>query len=94
MLLRRAGQPRVIRDTKYKTFNGAPTEANRNQVFRYGHALGISRAVLLYADSRPIDHEARFPGVRLGGRSLARGEAPNDLQRCGSDLAEQLATET
>lgn len=94
ILLRRAGQPRVILDTKYKTFDGAPTEADRNQVFMYCHALGVSRAMLIYADARPIDYEARFPGVRLGARSLALDGPLGDLRQRGRDFAAQLAAET
>jgi 5-methylcytosine-specific restriction enzyme subunit McrC len=94
ILLRRAGRPRLILDTKYKTFDGAPTEADRNQVFMYSHALGVSRAVLLYADARPVAYEARFPGVRLGARSLALDGSPTDLRQRLRAFAEQLAAET
>lgn len=83
ILLRWAGQPVMILDTKYKTFDGAPSEIDRNQMFMYCHALRVSRAMLVYADARPVDYEARFPGMWLAARSLALDGALADFrQRC------------
>jgi 5-methylcytosine-specific restriction enzyme subunit McrC len=83
ILLRWAGQPVMILDTKYKTFDGAPSESDRNQIFMYCHALRVSRAMLVYADARPVDYEARFPGVWLAARSLALdGTLAEFRQRC------------
>ncbi|MCA9865830.1 MAG: hypothetical protein KIS95_12255 [Anaerolineae bacterium] len=94
ILLRWAGRSRLIVDTKYKLFDGAPTEADRNQMFMYCHALGVSRAMLLYADARPIDYEARFPGVSLSARSLALDGSLADFRtRCralGQGLMDDL----
>jgi hypothetical protein len=88
--LRWAGQPRLILDTKYKTFDGAPTKADRNQVFMYCHALRVSRALLIYADARPVNYEAKFPGVWLAARSLALDGPLADFHRRCRALAEEL----
>ena len=70
-------------DTKYKTFDGAPAEPDRNQMFMYGHALGVGRALLAYADERAVAYEARFPGMTLTARSLALNGSLDDFrQRC------------
>jgi 5-methylcytosine-specific restriction enzyme subunit McrC len=81
ILLRWAGQPVMILDTKYKTFDGAPSENDRNQVFMYCHALRVARAMLIYADARPVDYEAKFPGVWLAARSLALDGPLADFRR-------------
>jgi len=91
ILLRWAGRPVLILDTKYKTFAGAPDEADRNQMFMYGHALGVGRAMLVYADDREVDYEAKFPGMALAARSLAlNGSLADFRQRCRA-LARALA---
>ena len=91
ILLRWAGRPALILDTKYKTFDGAPSEADRNQMFMYCHALRVSRAMLVYADNRPIAYEARFPGMWLAARPLALdGSLADFRQRCRA-LAQALA---
>ncbi len=83
ILLRRAGRPVLIVDTKYKTFDGAPAEDDRNQMFMYGHALRVGRALLVYADAREVDYEAKFPGMTLAARSLAlNGSLADFRQRC------------
>ena len=93
ILLRWAGRPVLIVDTKYKTFDGAPAEADRNQMFMYGHALGVSRALLVYADERDVAYEAQFPGMALAARSLALNGSLSDFrQRCRA-LALGLAAE-
>lgn len=93
ILLRWAGRPRLIVDTKYKLFDGAPTEADRNQMFMYCHALGVSRAMLIYADARPVDYEAKFPGVWLSARSLALGGSLAEFRvRCQA-FADRLMEE-
>lgn len=93
ILLRWAGQPRLIVDTKYKLFDGAPTAADRNQLFMYCHALRVSRAMLVYADARPVDYEAKFPGVWLSARSLALdGSLAGFRERCQA-LAGELASD-
>lgn len=81
ILLRWAGRPRLILDTKYKTFEGAPAEADRNQMFMYCHALGVSRALLVYADDREVHYEAKFPGMELAARSLALNGPLADFRR-------------
>jgi 5-methylcytosine-specific restriction enzyme subunit McrC len=92
ILLRRAGQPVMILDTKYKTFDGAPSEADRDQMFIYCHALRVSRAMLIYADARPVAYEAKFPGMALAARSLALdGPLAEFRERCRV-LAEELTT--
>ena len=83
ILLRWAGRPVLIVDTKYKMFDGAPSEADRNQMFMYCHALGVARAVLVYADDGEVTYEAKFPGMSLSARSLALNGALADFrQRC------------
>jgi 5-methylcytosine-specific restriction endonuclease McrBC regulatory subunit McrC len=83
ILLRWAGRPVLIVDTKYKTFDGAPAAADRNQMFMYGHALGVGQALLVYADERAVAYEARFPGMTLAARSLAlNGPLADFRQRC------------
>ena len=83
ILLRWAGRPVLIVDTKYKTFDGAPAETDRNQMFMYGHALRVGRALLAYADERPVAYEAKFPGMTLAARSLALNGSLDDFrQRC------------
>lgn len=83
ILLRWAGRPVLIVDTKYKRFDGAPEAADRNQMFMYGHALGVERALLVYADERAVAYEARFPGMTLAARSLAlNGPLADFRQRC------------
>jgi hypothetical protein len=47
--------------------------------------------LLIYADARPVDYEARFPGVWLAARSLALdGSLVNFRVRCQA-FAEGLA---
>ena len=83
IVLRRSGRPWLILDTKYKTFDGAPHETDRNQMFMYSHALGVSRAILVYADDQPVAYEAKFPGMWLAARSLAlNGSLADFRQRC------------
>ena len=83
ILLRWAGRPVLIVDTKYKTFDGAPAEDDRNQMFMYGHALRVGRALLVYADDREGEYEAQFPGMTLAARSLAlNGSLAEFRRRC------------
>jgi 5-methylcytosine-specific restriction enzyme subunit McrC len=93
ILLRWAGRPVLIVDTKYKRFDGAPEEADRNQMFMYGHALGVSRALLVYADDRDVAYEAQFPGMALAARSLALNGTLVDFRRRCRALALGLADE-
>jgi 5-methylcytosine-specific restriction enzyme subunit McrC len=93
ILLRWAGRPVLILDTKYKTFDSAPSEADRNQMFMYGHALGVSRALLVYADDRDVAYEAQFPGMALAARSLALNGSLADFRRRCRALALEVADE-
>ncbi|HQF71824.1 MAG TPA: hypothetical protein PLH39_11165, partial [Promineifilum sp.] len=90
ILLHWAGQPAMIVDTKYKTFDGTPSEADRNQMFMYCHALGVTRAMLVYADEGAAGYEARFPGMWLAARSLALDGALADFRRRCQDFAQEV----
>lgn len=90
ILLRWAGRPVMILDTKYKTFEGAPSEADRNQMFMYCHALGVSRALLVYADSRAVAYDNKYPGMWLAARSLALDGSLADFRRRCQDFARDV----
>ena len=72
--MQRDGRPHLILDTKYKSFHGAPNDADRNQMYAYCGATGVDRAMLIYADAAPVNWQARLKGsagpVTLLARSL------------------------
>lgn len=71
IVLRSDGRPHLVLDTKYKSFDRRPEEADRNQMVTYCHTLGLPHGVLVYADDRVIDHRAEFKGITLQAQSLA-----------------------
>lgn len=91
ILLRRAGRPFLILDTKYKTFDGAPNESDRNQMFLYCHAQSVPRGMLIYADARPVHYERQFKGVALAARSLALDGPLDDFRARMRTFAAELA---
>lgn len=83
IVLRREGRPYLVLDTKYKRFNGKPTEDDRNQMVMYCHTLGLSRGILVYADDRPMHYHADFTGIALDGISVSlHGSLDEFRQRC------------
>ncbi len=74
IVVQRDGRPHLILDTKYKSFHGAPNDADRNQMYAYCGATGVDRAMLIYADAAPVSWQARLKDsagpVTLLARSL------------------------
>lgn len=53
----------LILDTKYKQFNGSPSESDRNQMFIYSHSMGLSNAWLIYPHTS-VFYENSFRGMK------------------------------
>lgn len=65
IIIRHAGQPTYVLDTKYKAFHGAPDPHDRNQLWIYAQRLKAKAAVLIYpADHLPI-YATTFEGIPL-----------------------------
>ena len=91
IVLYRNGQPWAILDTKYKLFDDAPNDTDRNQMYAYCGAMGVRRAVLVYADAAPVDYVVRLRGgagpVTLAAQSLALDGALAEFQARCADWA-------
>lgn len=70
LILRRGRQRVLIMDTKYKTFDGMPAEADRNQMVTYCHTMELPHSLLIYADAAPVRYRSEFRGIFLDARSL------------------------
>ena len=93
IVVQRDGRPHLILDTKYKTFHGAPNEADRNQMYVYCGTMNVDRAMLVYADAAPVRYQVALKGgagpVTLVARSLALdGDLVAFRRRCADWAAE------
>jgi 5-methylcytosine-specific restriction endonuclease McrBC regulatory subunit McrC len=93
IVILRDGRPYLILDTKYKLFDGKPSNEDRNQMFMYCHTMGVRRAVLIYSDPN-LDYFRRdYEGMTLAARSLRLdGDLETFRERCRI-LAEGFANE-
>lgn len=80
IVLYRDGRPYLVLDTKYKTFQGAPSREDLYQMFVYGKVLGLTRGILIYPNATPIAYRRTFPGVQLQALNLAL-DGPLELFR-------------
>ncbi len=91
IILQKNGQRCLVLDTKYKGFNGAPEEADRNQMFMYCHALGLSHGILIYPNDQPISYRRQFQHVTLSARALSLAGSLDEFEQSCKDFAEELA---
>lgn len=91
IILRRDGRPQVIIDTKYKTWDGQPNAADRDQQFMYCRVLGVAHAVLLYPQPLPAPYVSRLAdGVTLHALGLDLGSDLAAIQNAAARLVAQL----
>lgn len=91
------GCPYLILDTKYKLFEGKPSNEDRNQMFMYCHTMGVRRAILIYSDPH-LDYFSRdYEGMSLAARSLRLdGDLDMFRKRCrvfAEGFAKEIAAE-
>jgi 5-methylcytosine-specific restriction enzyme subunit McrC len=84
------GHPRVVIDAKYKQRDSADSE-DVYQVVAYASALGIEKAVLVYAGVPAQEHEF-LNGPRLLVLRLALDGSADDLARNVAEVARSIAT--
>jgi 5-methylcytosine-specific restriction enzyme subunit McrC len=85
IVLHRDGRPYLVLDTKYKTFSSAPDEADRNQIYVYSQTMEVDRAILIYADAKPVHYQRLFKGMTLAAQSLPLDGPLDDFRaRCAA----------
>jgi len=83
IVLRRDGRPYLVLDTKYKTYENKPEQADRNQMVMYCRTLGLSRGILIYANDQPVHYHPNFKGIVLNAQALAlHGGLDEFKERC------------
>lgn len=95
IVLLRDGQPVLVMDTKYKTYDGKPARHDLNQIFTYCHTLQVKRGVLLYPGAAFINDSRLMTGVRVDMRNVSLGgdlaQVKANLSRLVDDLV-QMST--
>lgn len=80
-------RPLLILDTKYKTFDGSPSESDRNQMIVYCHTQRMTHSLLIYADPAPVHYRASFHGIWLEATTLSlSGDLAQLRHRCSQFL--------
>lgn len=95
LVIYRDGRAALIIDTKYKVYDSKPSPADRNQMFAYCRALGVSEGLLLYAgDSAVVDHRRLIGGagdvVNLTLQPVSLAGSVADFQARWVRLAEEI----
>ena len=90
LILRNNQQRLLIMDTKYKTFDGSPSESDRNQMVTYCHTMDLPHSLLIYADARSVDHRSEFRGIFLRALSLPLNGGLDELRQRSESFVGQL----
>lgn len=91
LILRHNRQRILVLDTKYKTFDGSPSEGDRNQMVTYCHTMAIERSLLIYADAASVRYHREFRGIHLQATSLPLDGTLAVLRQRGHRFTNQLA---
>ncbi len=88
LVLYRDGRAALVIDTKYKEFGEKPKPEDRNQMFAYCRALGVSEGMLLYPNDTNVYESRRLIGgthdedvVNLTLRSVSLAGSPAAFRR-------------
>ena len=96
VMVRRAGQPTLVVDAKWKRPVGAPSPADLYQMLAYCTGLGVGRAVLVYPGRRDgvRIYALRNAPIRVEMRTLRvvgdAAECRRSWKRMGKDVAAQV----
>jgi 5-methylcytosine-specific restriction enzyme subunit McrC len=90
IIIRHAGQPTYILDTKYKAFQGAPDPHDRNQLWVYAQRLKAKAAVLIYPADHLPPYATTFEGIPLRAIPLSLTGSLEAFKAHSHHFAEQF----
>lgn len=90
IIIRHAGRPTYVLDTKYKAFHGAPEPNDRNQLWIYAQRLKAKAAVLIYPADHLPPYATTFEGIPLRALPLPLTGDLATFKAHSHDFAEQF----
>lgn len=99
LVIYRDGRPALVVDTKYKVYGKKPSPDDRNQMFAYCRALGVSEGLLLYPNDADVNETRRLIGgagdvVTLTLRSVSLAGGPGLFRRRWAEFAAEILLST
>ncbi len=93
IVLRRDGQRVLVLDTKYKRFNGNPTDPDVNQMVTYCYGMDVPAGLLIYTGQNATPYRSPIRDLRISATTLdLSGDLYTFRTRC-EEFAQRLAAE-